>query len=239
MKVHFVMHEAFEGPGAFEDWVKTRGYRASYSRVYQHDVLPDSADSFDLLVILGGPQNPATTQEQCPHFNAKAEQQFISKAIAAKRAVVGVCLGAQLLGEALGAAFGHSPESEIGKFPIALTDDGLNNPKVSHFGKTLAVGHWHNDMPGLTHEAKILAYSEGCPRQIIEYSNLVYGFQCHMEFTREVVEWLIESSEAELATLSDKRFVQQPQALRANHYDEMNQNLFVFLDKLIADYRSK
>lgn len=50
-------------------------------------------------------------------------------------------------------------------------------------------------MPGLTPEAKIIAYSEGCPRQIIEYSKLVYGFQCHMEFNREVIELLIASSE--------------------------------------------
>ncbi len=50
----------------------------------------------------------------------------------------------------------------------------------SHFGKTLEVGHWHNDMPGLTPEAKIIAYSEGCPRQIVAYSDRVFGFQCHM-----------------------------------------------------------
>jgi len=233
------MHEAFEAPGAFEDWVKARGHQATYSRVYQYDALPDRAESFDLLVVLGGPQDPATTREQCPHFDAMAERALISKAISAKRAVVGVCLGSQLIGEALGAPFGHSPEKEIGKFPIALTDAGLANPKLSHFGGTLEVGHWHNDMPGLTPDAKILAYSAGCPRQIVEYSDLVYGFQCHLELTKDVVELLIQASQAELATLTDRRFVQQPAALRANDYDEMNQKLFVFLDKLVADYRSQ
>jgi GMP synthase (glutamine-hydrolysing) len=230
------MHESFEAPGAFEDWVKTRDYQASYSRVYQQDALPDSAESFDLLVVLGGPQDPATTQEQCPHFNALAERELISKAIEARRAVVGVCLGSQLIGEALGAAFKHSPEKEIGKFPINLTAQGLANPKFSHFGEILEVGHWHNDMPGLTETAKVIAYSEGCPRQIIEYGRLVYGFQCHMELTKEVVELLILASEAELLTLADRRFVQQPAALRANDYDEMNRKLFVFLDKLVVDY---
>nr|WP_240338748.1 hypothetical protein [Pseudomonas viridiflava] len=82
------------------------------------------------------------------------------------------------------------------------------------------------------------AESEGCPRQIVQYSRLVYGFQCHMELTREVVELLIQASEADLMTLTDRRFVQQPPALRANDYDEMNQKLFVFLDKLVADYRA-
>jgi GMP synthase (glutamine-hydrolysing) len=60
------------------------------------------------------------------------------------------------------------------------------------------VGHWHNDMPGLTPNAKIIAFSAGCPRQIIEYSKLVYGLQCHMELTSEVVELLIQHSEVEL-----------------------------------------
>lgn len=233
------MHESFEAPGAFEDWINTRGYQANYSRVYQQDALPASAESFDLLVVLGGPQDPGTTQAQCPHFNALAERELISKAISARRAVVGVCLGSQLIGEALGAAFSHSPEKEIGKFPIYLTEEGLANPKFAHFGQTLDVGHWHNDMPGLTEAAKVIAYSEGCPRQIIEYSRLVYGFQCHMELTQDVVELLIQASEAELATLVDRRFVQQPTALRANDYREMNQKLFVFLDRLMADYSAQ
>ncbi|CRM71963.1 glutamine amidotransferase [Pseudomonas sp. 58 R 3] len=169
-------------------------------------------------------------------FNALAERELINKAITSGRAVVGVCLGSQLIGEALNAPFAHSPEKEIGKFPIHLTEEGLANPKFSHFGKTLDVGHWHNDMPGLTGNARIIAYSEGCPRQIVEYSNLVYGFQCHMELTQDVVELLIQASETELATLTDRRFVQQPAALRQNNYDEMNQKLFIFLDKLVADY---
>ncbi|AIG01174.1 putative amidotransferase [Pseudomonas fluorescens] len=238
MKIHFVVHESFEAPGAFEDWVKARDYQASYSRVYQQDALPTQVHAFDLLVVLGGPQSPSTTQQQCPHFNALAECELINQAIAARRAVVGVCLGAQLIAEALGATCSRSPEKEIGKFPIRLTEEGLANPKFSHFGRGLDVGHWHGDMPGLPEDARILAYSEGCPRQIIEYSPLVYGFQCHMELTKEVVELLIQASEAELATLTDRRFVQQPEALRANDYDEMNQTLFAFLDKLVADYQA-
>ena len=94
-------------------------------------------------------------------------------------------------------------------------------------------------MPGLTPDAKIIARSEGCPRQIVEYTPLVYGFQCHMELTQDVVEQLIQASEVQLRTLVDQRFVQQPAVLRANEYDEMNQKLFLFLDKLMADYHAR
>ncbi|KPY46606.1 Glutamine amidotransferase [Pseudomonas viridiflava] len=238
MRVHFIVHESFEAPGAYETWVRERGYKISYSRVYANEVLPSNADNIDLLVVLGGPQAPATTVEQCPHFDAVAECRLIRQAIVARKAVVGICLGSQLIGEALGAQFGHSPEKEIGKYPISLTADGKANSKVAHFGDVLEVGHWHNDMPGLTADAKILAVSEGCPRQIVEYGTLVYGFQCHMEFTSEVVELLIAASEPELNTLSDRRFVQQSAALRANNWNEMNQKLFTFLDKLVTEYRA-
>lgn len=238
MNVHFVVHEAFEAPGAYETWARDRGYGISYSRVYDGDPLPASVDGFDLLVVMGGPQDPATTKEQCPYFDAQAEISLIARAVSASRAVVGICLGSQLIGEALGAKFEHSPEKEIGKFPITLTEAGHKNAKFSDFGDVLEVGHWHNDMPGLTSTAIIIATSDGCPRQIVEYSPLVYGFQCHMELTHEVVELLIGASETELRTLTGYRFVQQPEALRANSYDEMNQKLYGFLDKLMADYKA-
>ncbi|MFT4100240.1 MAG: type 1 glutamine amidotransferase [Burkholderiaceae bacterium] len=239
MNVHFVVHEAFEAPGAYETWVSERGHHASHSRVHRHEPLPQSIDDIDLLVVMGGPQSPSTTLAECPHFDSKAEQALIARCAAAGKAVIGVCLGAQLMGEALGARCERSPEKEIGKFPIRLTDEGKANGKFAHFGDTLDVGHWHSDMPGLTGNAKIIAYSEGCPRQIIEYGDLVYGFQCHMEFTLEVIELLIAASGQELSRFAAHRFVQQPDALRADTYDAANQKLFGFLDLLVEAYEAK
>jgi GMP synthase (glutamine-hydrolysing) len=236
MHVYFVVHESYEAPGAYENWIRGRGYTCGYSRVYAYEPLPESVEDIDLLVVFGGPQSPETTIDECAHFDAAAERALISKCVAAGKAVVGICLGSQLIGEALGAKHGKSPEKEIGTFPIILTAEGKANDKFADFGDILGVGHWHNDMPGLTKDATIIAYSEGCPRQIVEYSNLVYGFQCHMEFTKDVVELLISASERELATLTNHRFVQRPDVLRANEYDLMNQKLFGFLDKLVAAY---
>ena len=238
MRVHFVVHESFEAPGAYEPWAASRGRTVGYSRVYLGEPLPASLDSIDMLVVMGGPQSPSTTLAECPHFEAAAEKALIARAIAAGKAVVGVCLGSQLMGEALGAPHEHSPEKEIGKFPIALTPAGLAHDKVAHFGPTLAVGHWHSDMPGLTPGAVVLATSEGCPRQIVEYGPLAYGFQCHMEFTPEVIDLLIAASETEFPTLTAHRFVQQPDALRRNDYTTMNEKLFGFLDKLVVAYEA-
>ncbi|MCM7588739.1 type 1 glutamine amidotransferase [Enterobacter chuandaensis] len=234
MHIHFIIHEHFEAPGAYETWGKNRGCSLSYTRVYQYDPLPDDLESTDLLIIMGGPQSPATTLQECPWFDAQAEIALISRAIEAGKMVIGVCLGSQLIGEAMGAAFCHSPEKEIGKFPVRLTDAGKANPLFEDFGSWLHVGHWHNDMPGLTSQAKVLAYSEGCPRQIVQYSEWVYGFQCHMELTPEVVELLIAHSQNDLHRAGEFRFVETAEKLRSHDYREMNQVLFSFLDKLTA-----
>ena len=234
MHIHFIIHEHFEAPGAYEIWGKSRGCSLSYTRVYQGEPLPEELGHTDLLIIMGGPQSPATTREECPWFDAQAEKALISRAIEEGKTVIGVCLGSQLIGEALGAAFCHSPEKEIGKFPVRLTDAGKANPLFEGFGSVLNVGHWHNDMPGLTPQAKVLAYSEGCPRQIVQYSERVYGFQCHMELTPEVVELLIEHSQNDLRRAGEFRFVETAEKLRSHDYREMNQVLFSFLDKLTA-----
>jgi len=237
MRVHFIVHEHFEAPGAFETWAMMRGHEVTFSRVYAGQKLPEDARDIDLLVVMGGPQDPSVTPDECAHFDSRAEQALIASAVRLDKAVIGVCLGAQLIGEALGARFAHSPEKEIGKFPIFMTAESEQNPLFSHFGNKLDVGHWHNDMPGLTPEAEIIAYSEGCPRQIVAYSKLVYGFQCHMELTRSVVELLIAHSEGDLSRAADYRFVQSPEALRTHDYGEMKSGLLTFLDKLESRYR--
>lgn len=225
------MHESFEAPGAIEAWISQRGHNATYTRLYNGDTYPEDGN-FDFLVVMGGPQSPATTVEECPHFDAKKEIAFIKNAAEQGKPVLGVCLGAQLIGEALGAQFGHSPNREIGVFPVTLTEDGKQDPIVGTFPETFQVGHWHGDMPGLTPEAKILATSEGCPRQIVRYTPKIYGFQCHFEFTPEAIEGMIQNSEEELERYKGLPYVETADQLRSHDYNEMNNLLFNFLDEV-------
>lgn len=232
MHIHFVQHEIFEAPGAILNWAERRGFHITFSKVFDYQPLPDSVEDIDMLIVMGGPQSPDTTIDECPHFNAEAEISFIKRCIDADKAVLGVCLGAQLIGNALGAEFEHSPEKEIGVFPIQLTDEGLQDKKLQHFGRALRVGHWHGDMPGLTADCKVLATSVGCPRQIIAYSDKVYGFQCHLELTPDLVELLIANDTETLLNDTKQPFIQSPDEIRSFDYAEMNDKLISFLDQL-------
>ncbi len=232
MKIHIIMHESFESPAAIEEWGCSKNHEISYTRLYRGDALPNDAKGFDFLVIMGGPQSPATTIEECSHFNAKAEIKLIAQAVKAEKLVLGVCLGAQLIGEALGAKFDHSPHREIGVFEVNLTPEAKDDPIFSKFPKSFLVGHWHGDMPGLTQESTLLAYSQGCPRQIVRYTPKVYGFQCHFEFTKKAIEDMIQNCGHELEAGKNASYIQSAEVLREQDYQGINQLLYNFLNCL-------
>src|SRR3989338_4794094 len=122
------------------------------------------------------------------------------------------------MGEALGGTYEHSPHKEIGVFDLHLTSAGKNDFCFAQFPHQFASAHWHGDMPGLTPDAEILAYSEGCPRQIIRYTPNVYGFQCHLEFTPQCVQEMVQNAEEELQACKHLPYVQTPQHMLAQAY---------------------
>ena len=234
MKVHFVLHETFEVPGAYLKWAQERGHQVTTTKVYENETLPESVDDIDFLIVMGGPQSPDEDREAFPYYDPQAEIQLIQKAIKADRYIVGVCLGAQLLSVAYGAEYEHSPEREIGVFPITLTEAGLKDEYVKVLGPALITGHWHGDMPGLSEDAVVLATSQGCPRQIIRFSSKHYAFQAHLEFDPEAVDLLIAADGEDVIEEQSQKltFVQNPQAIRDYDYREMNAKLYAFLDSL-------
>ena len=234
MRVHFILHETFEVPGAYLKWVQERGHQVTTTKVYEKELLPETIDGIDFLIVMGGPQSPDEDREAFPYYDPKSELAFMKEAIAADIYIVGVCLGAQLLSVAYGAKYEHSPEREIGVYPISLTEAGLKDEHVKVLGSTLNTGHWHGDMPGLTEDAVVLATSQGCPRQIIRFSPKHYAFQAHLEFDSEAVDLLIAADGEEVLKEQSSKltFVQNPQAIRDYDYREMNAKLFAFLDSL-------
>lgn len=236
MRVHFVLHETFEVPGAYLKWAQERGHQVTMTKVYEREALPETVDEIDFLIVMGGPQSPDEDRTTFPYYDPQAEIELIQKAMKADRYIVGVCLGAQLLSVAYGAEYEHSPEREIGVFPLTITEAGLKDEHVEVLGQTINTGHWHGDMPGLTEDAVVLATSQGCPRQIIRFSPKHYAFQAHLEFDSEAVDLLIAADGEEVLEEHSKKltYVQNPEAIRAYDYQEMNAKLYAFLDSLTS-----
>lgn len=226
MKIQYIIHADFEMPGIIETWAKQNSFKENICRPFAGEKLP-GIDQFDFLILMGGPQSPLNMKE-APYL--QNEIDLIRKALKAEMPVLGFCLGAQLIGEAFGARTERSPYKEVGVFPIELTDEGLKDHLLQELPKTFPVVHWHNDMPGLTQEAKILAASQGCPRQIIRYSELAYGFQCHPEPTKSNIETMIHHCPNDLAP---GKFVQTASELLAQDFNAINQKMIIILNNLI------
>ena len=233
MKIHFIQQDPWVLPGEYLSWAERNCYEISYTRCWLFESVPDTADA-DMLVILGGWQCPATTKEECAYFDASQEKRLIREYADAGKIVIGVCLGAQLVGEALGAAYSHSPEREIGPVRAVLTKAGRADSFFAPFPDEFLAGELHNDMPGLTEDSVIIAESEGCPRQIVRYGKYIYGFQTHMEFTHGIIAEGIKEAGESLKT--GGRFVQSEEQLLSFDYAEMNALLSAFLDRITHDY---
>jgi len=227
------MHEAYEGPGAITSWIKKNNHTVSYSKVFQGDVVPTNCNNFDFLIIMGGPQSPYTTVEECPYFNSIAEQALIQNAVNMQKAVLGICLGAQIMSNAMGGKTTASPHTEIGLFEVNLNTAGQKDPLLADFPKSFFCGHWHGDMPGLSDDAVVLASTKGCPHQIIRFAPKAYAFQCHLEFTPDAIDDMISHFSHQLTNEENQMFIQSADQLRTNNYSASNQLLFNFLDKLV------
>lgn len=226
MKILIVTHASFERPGSIETWANKHNHQMTEIKTYAGEALPE-IDGFDMLIVMGGPQSPLEIEES-PYL--KDEIALIKQALKMNKRIVGVCLGAQLISEALGGKTEKSPHKEIGMYPVELLKDAASlDPIFKDFPATFDVMHWHNDMPGLVDGMELIAKSEGCPRQIFRFGDRVYGFQCHFELTRELVESMVANCGSDLKA---GQYVMAPEQLMSLDYSVLNAQMDKVLDYL-------
>lgn len=219
------MHADFETPGVIVDWCRKHAISLKIEKPYKGEYLQER--DFDCLITMGGPQSPLE-MKKFPYLID--EISLIKRALNSNKTILGFCLGAQLIGEALGAKTERSPNKEIGVYPITLTEKGERDRLFQDFPETFDAIHWHNDMPGLTSESEILAYSEGCPRQIVKYKDNAYGIQCHFEINRDGIKNLISACPKDL---TNDKYVRSKDELLQHDYSSINNLMFTILDRLI------
>src|SRR5262249_42586368 len=135
-----------------------------------------------------------------------AEKRLIGEAIRAGKRVLGICLGAQLVAQALGARVARAAQKEIGWFPVRRVDGARTSP----FGaavpaETIAV-HWHSETFDIPPGGTRLARSEACENQAFDWGGRVLGLQYHLEVTGDSAQDMVRYGAADLV---EERFVQR------------------------------
>lgn len=227
MRIHCVLHASFEGPAAIKDWAQAKGLEMTTTRTYAGEQLAGT-NEFDFLLVMGGPQSPLE-MEKYPFLQDEIE--LVSRAIADQKVILGICLGSQIIAEALGAPTQRSPQKEIGVFPVVLTEAGRVDPLFKNFPNKFSAFHWHNDMPGIPNGAVLLAKSLGCPHQAFRYGERIYGLEFHLEPTRESAKELIENCPGDL---EPSTYTQTENEILSADFGTINRKMETILELLAS-----
>ena len=174
-------------PGIFRDLLRADGLAWEAVRLDQGQAVPDLA-GFDALWVMGGPQD---VWEEAEHPWLTLEKAAIREAVLDRgMPFLGICLGHQLLAEALGGAVGPAAAPEIGVFEVAVNDG--SHPFLAGLPACGPFLQWHRaEVQRPPAGARVLASSANCAIQAIAVGERAFGLQCHAELdAATLAEWL-------------------------------------------------
>ena len=229
MRIHYLQHVHFEDLANIEVWAKERGYQISGTKLFDGEKLP-TVGAFDWLVVMGGPMN---IYEEDIYPWLAPEKKFIAEAIEAGKIVLGVCLGAQLMADVLGAKVFKNEYKEIGWYPVSLSDEAKKLPVFSGLPEVFTAFHWHGDTFELPVGCVRAASSEGCVNQAFTCKEgKVIGLQFHLESSPESVGKLVTHCGDELV---EGKYIRTAEELLAlgNDWRELDELMVKLLDNMV------
>lgn len=208
MRLHIFQHVPFEGLGSIQVWADHAEVTPQVTRFFQNEPLPPLQEVTH-LIVMGGPMG-VHDHQRFPWL-AK-EKRFIRDLIDAGKSVLGICLGAQLMADALDARVYKNPAPEIGWFPIHKSREAHSDATAAFLPSSLEVFHWHGDTFDIPNGARCLAHSKACRHQGFYLNRQIVGLQFHLETTPGSLHALIENCSDEIV---DSAFIQSANAMRA------------------------
>ena len=229
MRLHYVQHEPFEEPAEILAWARKKDFVISSTLLFRGEELP-SLSSFDWLVIMGGSMG---VHDETRYPWLVEEKRFIGAAIDSGKTILGVCLGAQLVGLVLGGAVEKNRHEEIGWFPVTLTEGAATSKIFDGFSQEFMAFHWHADTFAIPKGAARLAESAGCRNQAFECGDgRIVALQFHIEVDRPSVTKMAQHLARKPV---NGKYVQYPQDIIAapdERYSEIRALLHRMLDNM-------
>ena len=228
LKVHYFQHIAGEGFGSCYEYLKGMNAKISATEFFalpidlalDIEALPH-VDDVDLLIIMGGTMS-VNDEANFPWL--KIEKRWLRRYLAQGKPAIGLCVGGQLIANALGAAVSKSPHEELGWMSVRKTAHVPAHcfPLPDEF----QVLQWHGESFEIPKGAIHLAENDGCRNQVYQIGQNVLGFQFHPEITPHALNLFLETddacerytgayiqSEGELKSSSKSKFIQGNQIL--------------------------
>lgn len=187
-----VRHVHFEHLGALEPLLAEEGYTIRYVEAWSANWA--TLEQPDLLVLLGA---PISVNDEADYPFLGPELSFVKAQLDARRPVLGLCLGSQLMARALGSRVYSLGDVEVGWAALSATDEGAQHPLRHLLQPGLPVMHLHGETFDLPAGARLLASTPLCKQQAFALGAHALGLQFHPEVTAEQLEswWVGHTSE--------------------------------------------
>jgi len=234
LKIQVFQHVPFEGPGFISSWAEEKNASLSVTHVYQNQT-PPAPSEYDWLIVMGGPMG---ANDDAVLSWMSGEKAAIQKALDANKPILGICLGAQLLANILGAKVYPNAQREIGWFPIEASPSGKSAEKISKlYPGSLEVFHWHGDTFELAPGMERIFSSSACENQAYVYNENVIGLQFHLETTPSSARALIDNGAEDYAPGIPRNgaFVSTPEKMlaRPERFTTLNGYCATLLDFML------
>ena len=190
MRILVFQHVDVEHPAIFRDFLAEDGIAWDAVELDRGEAIPSLA-GYDQLWAMGGPMD---VWEEDRHPWLVAEKRAIREAVLERgMPYLGVCLGHQLLGAALGGEVGKAPRAEVGVLDVELTEAGRADPLFEGIADRFKALQWHGaEVRRAPPGATVLAHSPLCAVQAMRVGRRAYGMQYHCEIQPNTVgDWAV------------------------------------------------